>query len=204
MVYQSYQSVESVIDEWRPPGPGLVLPLDDAADGAEEAGQGDGDGADRGGAGGGGGGAGFAEDGRGGGICAAPNKRGGGNIQHSTLLRQKRYGGRASNIQHPMKEAKTSKQRSRGKKRAASGGGAPPGTFCDGASQPRVSQARALRVAEEAMGKAAYDAFGKAAGFVVSGWTPWEALPTGARVIWMKVARAAIVENQRQVEGVEF
>ena len=32
MFYQSYQSVESVIDEWRPPGPGLVLPLDDAAD----------------------------------------------------------------------------------------------------------------------------------------------------------------------------
>jgi hypothetical protein len=30
--YQSYQNVESVIDEWRPPGPGMMLPFDDAAD----------------------------------------------------------------------------------------------------------------------------------------------------------------------------
>lgn len=30
--YHSYRSVESVIDEWRPPGPGMILPYDDAAD----------------------------------------------------------------------------------------------------------------------------------------------------------------------------
>jgi hypothetical protein len=30
--YRSYQSVESVIDEWRPPEPGMKLPYDDVAD----------------------------------------------------------------------------------------------------------------------------------------------------------------------------
>jgi hypothetical protein len=32
MFFKSYQSVESVIEEWRQPGPGMVLPYDDAAD----------------------------------------------------------------------------------------------------------------------------------------------------------------------------
>ena len=32
MFYRSYQRVENVIDDWRPPGPGLQLPVDDAAD----------------------------------------------------------------------------------------------------------------------------------------------------------------------------
>ncbi len=30
--YRSYQSVEGVIDEWRPPEPGMKLPYDDVAD----------------------------------------------------------------------------------------------------------------------------------------------------------------------------
>jgi hypothetical protein len=32
MFYKSYSSVESVIEEWRPPGPGMLIPYDDAAD----------------------------------------------------------------------------------------------------------------------------------------------------------------------------
>ena len=32
MFYRCYESVDSLIDEWHPPGPGLVLGLDEAAE----------------------------------------------------------------------------------------------------------------------------------------------------------------------------